>query len=79
MNTETIGVSSTSTTSSESITGNEFVVADNPFICSKGSDDLSRNVSLIVKQKIIIGECIDLELLLVNSQTAAAESQNWYL
>jgi hypothetical protein len=51
------------------------VVADNPVICSKASDDLSRNVSLSLKQKIIMGEYIDLSLLLVNSQTAAVESQ----
>ena len=75
INTDTIAVSSTSTTSSQSITGNEFVVADNPVICSKASDDLSRNVSLNLKQKIIMGEYIDLALLVVNSQTVAAESQ----
>ena len=75
MNTDTIAVSSTSPTSSQSITGNEFVVADNPVICSKASDDLSRNVSLNIKQKIIMGEYTDLALLLVNSQTAAAKSQ----
>ena len=75
MNTDTIDVISTSTTSSQSITGNKFVVADNPVICSKASDDLSRNVSLSLKQKIIMGEYIDLSLLLVNSQTAAVESQ----
>ena len=51
------------------------MVADNPVMCSKASDDLSRNVSLNLKQKIIMGEYIDLALLLVNSQTAAAESQ----
>ena len=39
MNTATIVVSSTSSQS-----GNEFVVADNPVMCSKASDDLSRNV-----------------------------------
>ena len=75
INTDTIAVSSTSPTSSQSITGNEFVVADNPVICSKASDDLSRNVSLNIKQKIIMGEYTDLALLLVNSQTAAAKSQ----
>ena len=75
MNTDTIAVNSTSPTSSQSITGNEFVVADNPVICSKASDDLSRNVSLNIKQKIIMGEYTDLALLLVNSQTAAAKSQ----
>ena len=51
------------------------MVADNPVMCSKASDDLSRNVSLNLKQKIIMGEYIDLALLLVNSQTAAAESK----
>jgi len=56
MNTATIAVSSTS---SQSITGNEFVVADNPVMCSKASDDLSRNFSLNLKQKIIIGEYVD--------------------
>ena len=75
MNTDTIAVISTSTTSSQSITGNKFVVVDNQVICSKASDDLSRNVSLNLIQKIIMGEYIDLALLLVNSQTAAAESQ----
>ena len=70
MNTATIVVSSTSSQS-----GNEFVVADNPVMCSKASDDLSRNVSFNLKRKIIMGEYIDLALLLVNSQTAAAENQ----
>jgi len=70
MNTATIVVSSTSSQS-----GNEFVVADNPVMCSKASDDLSRNVSFNLKRKIIMGEYIDLALLLVNSQTAAAKNQ----
>jgi hypothetical protein len=36
---------------------------------------LSGSVSFNLKRKIIMGEYIDLALLLVNSQTAAAENQ----
>ena len=41
--------------------------------CSKASDDLSRNVSNNVKQKIIAGEYIDLSLLLSNSQISCED------
>ena len=55
--------------------GNVMNSGTNPVPCTKASDDLARNVSSNLKQKIISGEYLDLSLLLVNSQAAAAENQ----
>lgn len=52
-----------------STAGNDVILSDNPLLCSRASNDLSRNVSNSWKQKIIVGEYVDLSLLLVNSQT----------
>jgi len=41
--------------------------------CNKTSDDLSRNVPVNLKQKIIAGEYIDLALLLINSQASGSD------
>ena len=45
-----------------------------PFQCNKASDDLSRNVPVNLKQKIIAGEYIDLALLLINSQASVSDT-----
>ena len=44
-----------------------------PFQCNKASDDLSRNVPVNLKQKIIVGEYIDLALLLITSQASLSD------
>lgn len=44
-----------------------------PSHCNKASDDLSRNVPVNLKQKIIAGEYIDLALLLINSQASLSD------
>ena len=45
-----------------------------PSPCNKASDDLSRNVLVNLKQKIIAGEYIDLALLLINSQASLSDN-----
>ena len=44
-----------------------------PSQCNKASDDLSRNVPVNLKQKIIASEYIDLALLLINSQASLSD------
>ena len=44
-----------------------------PSQCNKASDDLSRNVPVNLKQKVIVGEYIDLALLLSNSQASLSD------
>ena len=44
-----------------------------PSQCNKASDDLSRNVPVNLKQKIIAGKYIDLALLLSNSQASLSD------
>ncbi|VDI00685.1 Hypothetical predicted protein [Mytilus galloprovincialis] len=64
------------TTSTEPIThSGNCPVFQNPIPCITASDDLARNVTVSLRQKIIAGEYIDLALLLVNSQASAGDKQ----
>ncbi|CAG2240484.1 unnamed protein product [Mytilus edulis] len=64
------------TTATEPIThSGNCPVFQNPIPCIKASDDLARNVTVSLRQKIIAGEYIDLALLLVNSQASAGDKQ----
>ncbi|XP_071156026.1 uncharacterized protein [Mytilus edulis] len=65
-----------STTATEPIThSGNCPVFQNPIPCITASDDLARNVTVSLRQKIIAGEYIDLALLLVNSQASAGDKQ----
>jgi hypothetical protein len=49
-----------------------------PSQCNKASDDLSRNVPVNLKQKIIAGKYIDLALLLSNSQASLSDKHTLF-
>jgi hypothetical protein len=55
-----------------------YLLPNNPVLCSKASDDLALNVSPNLRQKIIAGEYVDLANLLINSQATQSEGQKLF-
>jgi hypothetical protein len=48
-----------------------------PFETCKASDDITRNVAQNIKQKIMLGEYVDLSSLLCNTLTNGGETHNF--
>ena len=60
---------------SDSVNEGNYLLPNNPVLCSKASDDLALNVSPNLRQKRIAGEYVDLANLLINSQATQSEGQ----
>jgi hypothetical protein len=64
---------------SASVDEGNYLLPNNPVLCSKASDDLALNVSPNLRQKIIAGEYVDLANLLINSQATQSEGEQYNL